>query len=220
MKKDIQYGGFPLVAKESYNRPKDRAKTIKDPKGNTWTLVESDPKYNSRDFVVYKNDKGQHYLGVRGTDVFKGDTKKFQDLGEDLLIALGADKTGLSARNRKANNLLEKLRADVGDDSKIMVTGHSLGASVASNLVKKNKGKIGGEVYNPGSTPLSIVGNLQRGKPVKNLEIYSTGVDPLSASAFYSVKAEKKERVPLKEGVGNPHSLEHFEDLDPGVGEL
>ena len=212
VKKSInQVGGNVVVASESYKDPsaRDREITIA---GKQYII---DDNYNKRDFVAYKNpESGDTYLGIRGTDVTKK-KKGLDDLWEDAQIATGIEKLYVTTRNAKAQRLTEQLIKEAGGDkSKVHLSAHSLGSTVALNTGKKYGVSV--DAYNPGSSPLQLWTNLKSIlKTGKNdlTRIYSTGVDPISATAYYLFPASKKIKLPWT--ASDPHSLSNFNSLIP-----
>lgn len=205
-----QHGGNVLVAKESYKKVPERERELTIG-GEKYYL---DDNLNKRDFVAYKNpDTGEVYMGIRGTELGKGKGRALDDLWEDALIATGAEKLFTTTRNKKAERLAQQLIDEAGGDkSKVKLAAHSLGGSVALNTGKKLGLHV--DAYNPGSSPLQLYTNLKQVlKPSKGLtNIYSTGVDPISAMAYYLFPGNKRKS---EWTAGDPHTLSNFDNLIP-----
>jgi len=208
--KQTKYGLLSSLAYSKTN--KERAEMLKkfDKDGN-WELL---PEYSGRHASVYKSTRtNEIVISVRGTDLKSKDTR-YKDLRTDIGIAAGVSKFG--KRNAQITKLVRKVRRDF-PDTKPVLTGHSLGARIASDVAKKEE--IPAVVYNKGSSPMDIIGYLKDklfGAKKHDITHFNTNkglvVDPVSISSAV-LSGDENEIVKQKKG-NNPHSLTNFIDKD------
>ncbi len=145
-------GLFVQLSKDVYMVPRTDREGYKD-----YNPVEGGP-----DYEIYSN--GEKYVfACRGTDFGKS-----RDIKADILVVLSQIKK--SARYKRLKSHLQNLVNKVGKN-KIKLTGHSLGARIATELSREFD--IPATVYNMGSSPLDIPKNLYtkvKCKFNKNLE--------------------------------------------------
>jgi hypothetical protein len=146
---------------------------------NEW-MVEK--YHNNAEHGVWINNKLKEIkVAFRGTDNLK-------DLGTDAYLALGKLKN--TDRYKKEDNLIQQLKR-MYPNYKITLTGHSLSASIASELSKKYN--LEGSGFNAG---FGISGNINN----PNFTHYRTSTDPISILG--KIRGQKFETV---DGVG--HSI-------------
>jgi hypothetical protein len=136
-------------------------------------------------------------IAHRGTD-----PKLASNLSTDFAVALG-----LEGMTRRFSNAAEK---DAGTQEKykgykVSLTGHSLGATIATHSSKQNNLKA--YLFNAGSGILNPSHYIRTQKQNRNVTHFSTAADPLSLTAKF--KPHKQVIVSRKPG-NNPHSLDNF----------
>ena len=173
------------------------------------------------------NDGTNTILAFRGTD-FK-DAKA--DLSADFNILLGANRDNMDAnllqpsRFQHAEDKFSAVEQKYGKDN-LMLTGHSLGGSIADYLGRKNS--VDAVVFNAGESPVGGVAGLTDSIPKQQTRFYTTGNDLISRSNLLYTERADIRIVPMKEenksSLFGSHSLTNFlppEDklpLKPFVG--
>ena len=159
------------------------------------------PKFTNINNTTFYNWQTQTIiLAIRGTDGNNELGERFNDLKTDLQLVLGRLRE--TSRYEDSKNMLDSIIAEY-PQIPIILTGHSLGASIANQLSIDYQ--IPCVLFNIASTPLSVVENplATRYTTNKPLEGY---IDILSVSdAIYndSIKVDKKNNK-------NIHSIENF----------
>ena len=131
-----------------------------------WEIVEN---LSDNYSTVFKN-KNDIVISYRGTN-----PTHLEDLVADTHIAIGNEKGSIRFQNALSKyNLVKQI---MGKNSNVIVTGHSLGGSLA-HYVAKNTGAES-HLFNLGSSPLDFVKNNTFDY---NENIYHIDGDPLSMS--------------------------------------
>jgi len=161
----------------------------------------------SRAFIDRRNDRV--IIANRGTDIT--DTN---DIAADIQIALDTEKT--HSRFTTAEDAFKAVR-DAYPDMDIILTGHSLGATVNRYVYERNKNDIH-EIYNfnPGSSPLAVLKSIKynplkllRTKRDKKIRNYHIKGDLISYFATLDPSAEHTILEPQYHS-NNPHSIRQF----------
>lgn len=185
----IQNGGDDIDVKlndEVYKKPDKRNDTIEG--------FVLDKELSNKRTSVYNNPVNNETRVVhRGTDLLSA-----KDLKDDVLLSVGLLNKHTSQRVKNAHDITVKAKEKY-NINKIHHTAHSLGGEVTKSVMSKNDT---GDVYNPGVSPISILSE----KKHKNLNQYTTGIDPISISSLIG-----KNKVTLvKPKKLNVHSLDNF----------
>lgn len=158
------------------------------------------------DRALLVNEQGKGVITIRGTaPTEKG--KALRDLATDTAILFGqGEKTPrYIATDLFLQNAMQKGVKD------ITAVGHSLGGHQALYLGKKYNIPV--KAYNPAfSFPdiaRSAVERLQWGKRNPNIQIYTTGTDPISIGSLLNVSQNVKRVKPTKPWLSS-HALEQF----------
>lgn len=119
----------------------------------------------------YPNKPDEIIYTVRGTDPTSA-----QDLYADSFIAMGLNVNN-SQRYTNAEEKLIRLKQTY-PDANIILTGHSLGASIVAELSKKYD--LEGHAFNIGSSPMEYLTGYPQGN--NRLTVYHISGDPISIS--------------------------------------
>jgi len=146
---------------------------------------------SSNDIHTYKhNTENHHIIAHRGTDLH-ADTAK-RDLKTDLkiLIGQGSHTKVFKDRAKETENIVKKLK-EQDPETKIHVTGHSLGGTTAqhalvkSKVVRDNVESL--DTFNAGTSPLQKKGLAKSNPAYKEIASKAThhriGGDDISGSA-------------------------------------
>lgn len=146
------------------------------------------------------HDGNKTYVSFRGT-------ANASDIATDAALAFGAENK--TKRFRDSQNLLDSVIKKYGREN-LVLTGHSLGGSIASTLGRKND--IEAHVFNPGSSINSVRSELSKqilgDDRTTKVYNYSTGSDPISWLARGSSGNDEFIYVPPS-GL-NTHGLSNF----------
>jgi hypothetical protein len=158
--------------------------------------------------IIYNPKTKEVITSVRGTDL-SNPKRRYKDLRTDALIALGVDRF-LSKRTKHVKSVFKNTQAKY-PSYEHTISGHSLGAKVASNISKSTG--TPSVVFNKGSSPLSsnpVTNALSRMFAKDNKTIHHTTkeVDPISISAKLFDRDETKS-ISKKADLG-AHDLENF----------
>lgn len=156
------------------------------------------PYQSTKKRAFYFNPKTQEYIiSQRGTD-----PKDLEDLSNDGLIAGG--NLDRSRRYKEEKKFIEFLKRR--GDKNIKLVGHSLGGTLSKELARELD--LPAVVFSSGEglSKRNLGQNIRermegrRGK----IKSYKTAFDPVS---FLNVAGYV---VPMKEGIKNPHALDHY----------
>lgn len=198
-----QVSFYAKIANISYILPKRRQEYIKDNLPNlVYDMVDSD----EHQAVLLDNSKKIVYISVRGTELGLGYKRAFEDLIQDSLVSLR-----LTLNSRRFNHI-EKVLLRIMKKYpryKIVLSGHSLGSSISSELSKKYN--IESHNFSTGSGRRSLMDFDPREKQKydKNkIHYYHTPeFDLLSSSS--KILPGKHYYIPKKPGLSS-HSLNNF----------
>lgn len=175
---------YVKLNKEVYEKPDNRKANLE---GFTYVPSQSD-----KDNAVYQSQKDKKIVIV-----FRG-SAKIKDLKADLGVATGnLQKT---SRHDSSEELVKKMKT-LFPDYKIILTGHSLGGSLAVSMASKHD--LPAVVFNAGHT-------LGKDNKDSDITFYTKEGDPVSMLGANSYKNVKM----IKGSHGNAlkdHSLSNFE---------
>lgn len=150
---------------------------------------------------------GKAVITIRGTTP-KEKSNALRDLATDTAILFGqAEKTPrYIATDMFLQNAMNKGYSDIS------AVGHSLGAHQALYLGKKYGVKT--TAFNPAFSFKDIAKSVGEritlgGKKYKNIEIYTTGTDPISFGSLLNISQDVKRIKPTKPWLSS-HALEQF----------
>jgi hypothetical protein len=179
------------LANETYNMLGNKSKQERIDKINeniADTGYRAIPSKSNRDIVYFQNDDTKTVtISHRGTDVTGKKTK--QDVGADLMFALGAEKH--SKEFKKRRDTTSKLVKDIPDDYKLNMSGHSYGYGSMVDTIKNKKNvrdkliKSGGlaEGFNGASSPFTKKASKTRQKELQDSVIHHRIDDDLVSKA-------------------------------------
>ena len=184
-------------------------------KSGNWVI---DPSLSSRHQTVFVSTKTKEVVvAVRGTDVLSKDTR-WKDVKTDLGIAAGVSHLG--KRYKSVAKIVDKA-ADKYDTKPVM-SGHSLGGKIASDIARSKDLK--GVIYNAGSSPVDVFAAIKRkllGAKKPDIEHHNTNigkrVDPVSISK--RLLGDEKNMPVVGNQELNPHALDNFVDTEGQIGE-
>jgi len=174
---------------------------------------------NANRHVFHHPTTGKTVIAYRGTQIHNAG-----DLLTDAAIAAGFEEH--TRRYHESQEVLKRAVQKYGKEN-IHLTGHSLGGSIALHLA--NEYGVSASVYNPAFTPLDVAESKRSGfhmrygilpewihpDPAKqrNIHIFTTGVDPISAlslkSSGYSVFVVRPRSL-------NVHTIDNFTSHNRG----
>jgi hypothetical protein len=193
------------LSSEAYRKPEDRAENVDG--------YQLDKGLSNKKTLVYNNpNTKQTIVAHRGTVL----TDK-NDLKNDAKLLTGNLES--SKRVKNATKITKEAEKKYSD-SQLSSTGHSLGSAVAqraSKGVSVENSKVTG--YNSAVTPLDAVKNIMNNKECKNnnsekcrrlrnVELNTTGIDPVSGLALLGHAGTTKVKKPKSI---NTHSLSNFQ---------
>ncbi len=181
---DFQTARMARLADVSYKSGSERDRAIRD------LHLQNTMYSNDENAVLLNPQDGKIYVSIRGTDTWG-------DVGTDSLLAIG--KQDLTARYARENALIQTLIEKYGAQN-IVLTGHSLGGSIADDLHQKYD--IASYEFNPG---LSNNG-LLNSKKISNHQIYYASDDPIATLSRLS----NAETHSYDFSTWNSHSLSNF----------
>ena len=184
---------------------------------------EIQPETDSNHLVVKDSKTGKIHVAIAGTDIENEKGNRLKDLGTDALVTFGLGKLG--NRYRSSDKKVSLLKEKHGKDN-LVLSGHSLGGSIVSDLVHKHD--IEGHSFNRGGSHHTFSTNKYKAlhpthrERAKKNNVYLTApslsgsvVDPLSIGTSADPLANVKFIQPKKlkkgqEGVISHHSVHHF----------
>ena len=189
--------GSESFASESYKGKNKRAQEVDG--------YKYDRASSNKNIAIYKNDQGKAIVANRGTDL-SSKKKAVEDLKNDALIVLGKTNK-LGHRVEKTKKAINNLQSQGYD---VTATGHSLGARVTYEAVKKGNTKA--DLYSVGSSPAD---KIKKNKTTNtNITSYRNKYDPVASNA--GSLGIKNDNVNSKLHA-NPHALDHFKQAGGGV---
>ena len=178
------------LAAAAYEKPNDRLEWLKD-KGITEYDIDNEFS-NEKEFVAHNPDTKKTVYSIRGTV-----PTNISDLASDLAIAYDTEKVfKLGSRYndslKKANSVINKYGKE-----NTTLTGHSLGATISSNIGKELD--LSSYNYNTGSSLADLGHGVRKRIGCKvtdseacerdrtNTKYYRTTIDPISLSSISQV---------------------------------
>jgi hypothetical protein len=178
------------IARASYNN--------KTPNGFSKVRDMSD-----RRSKVYRDNKnGDIYVGFRGTQ-----PTNLNDLRSDLNIL-----NGTQSKDNRFIESAEKVKniKQIFPDSKVYLTGHSLGSKISQDIARSQKGIAGSFNFSPGTNPLIEGFTKNFGKTSKTSQYnYATRFDPISSPSLL-IKRKNEENKYVKLKGFDPHTLMNY----------
>lgn len=157
------------------------------------------------DRVYFESDTHPPVIAFRGTDL-KSKSRMWRDIYTDTAVLFGKFEKSPRAIGNEAfvqDILQTKKTAPI-------LTGHSLGGLGAS-IISKEYG-LKGKVYNPAfgipEVAKSFRERILEQRRIPQLEIYTTGKDPISMGAMFSLTGKVYKKKP-KAGISS-HALQQF----------
>ena len=189
--------GSESFASEAYRGKNKRAEEVEG--------YKYDRSKSNKNIAVYKNAEGKAIVANRGTDL-SSKKKALEDLKNDALLV--ADKTNkLGNRVQKTKKAIKSLENEGYD---VTATGHSLGARVTYEAVKKGNTKA--DLYSVGSSPADKIKKHKVSN--QNITSYRNKYDPVAMNA--NSLGIKNDKVNSKLHV-NPHALDNFKQSGGGI---
>jgi len=198
---NVSIEDYVFMSKSAYSRT--NWKSMHVPKNFDILKNYSDDKC-----TVFTDNNHHVVVSVRGTDVTSMD-----DIKEDGRIVAGSSME--SPRTQHVMAIAQRLRADY-PDSKLTLTGHSLGGRIAANVAVKLD--VLAVTFNQGTTPLaSNYANIDNNHI--NVIHFTTAADLTSVSSLFNTnKHEKYIVVQPKKVSGNAitgnHSIDEFTNVN------
>ena len=194
---------------DTYAKLSDSAYKPMHDDSHVGTGYDLDQDLSNRNRKVFHNpDTGKAVIAYRGTN-----PRNIKDLATDALLAAGFKH--FSSRFRNAEKAAKAAVSKYGKDN-VVLTGHSLGGSQALHV--NSRQKLETHAFNPGVSPLEkspfkavfdhVMSAVFRKKTRSNAHVYTTGKDPISATAPY-IHADSKIHV-VKATQKNKHSIKNF----------
>lgn len=208
------------IANESYRKKFNRKENI-----NGYEYIES---LSNDKLAVYRKNN-EYILSSRGTSF--DPSRRNDDIAADLAILKGTEKHSqiFQTRIKNIENIIRQIKSN-NPDSKIELTGHSLGGQTSiqamnNKFINDNVTKV--ITFNPGTSPLSkftgdsskIENHIVKGDPISQFKVpgekieYSSKrkVTPinLGINLFTSGFTQKQ-----LNGIANNHSMNLF--ITPG----
>lgn len=190
-----------MVNKEIYQKNLQVAHAVynnKTPDGFSKVRDMSD-----RRSKVYRDNKnGDIYVGFRGTQ-----PTNLNDLKTDLNIL-----NGTQSKDNRFIQSTEKVKnvKQLFPDSKVYLTGHSLGGKISQDIGRTEKGIAGSFNFSPGTNPIvegftKIFGDKSK-TPQFN---YATRFDPISSPALI-INRQNEENKYVNWKAFDPHTLMNY----------
>lgn len=181
--------------------------------------------------LYYDRQRGNYILSIAGTNVdgVKGTGRKAEDLITDAVLAMGGmNYAKMMPRYKQSQRELKKVREMIGD-AELILTGHSLGGSLARSLGIEHD--LESHSFAPGSSPISAFKDFnqalvspeirQRLKKNQSYHTIDDGIDILSHSDSFNPftnnyvfelrrDSKGKRHKELKKSVLPHHSIVNF----------
>jgi hypothetical protein len=164
---------YALFSKGAYMRKSDNRQKILDDYKIGYTL---DQRESTKDIAIYKKNDGVLSDDPDVVMAFRG-TKYFRDVLADKKITMSEiEKSG---RFKKSYKLFQKVfNQSVDNDKTMVVTGHSLGGSIAAAIGRLDT--IPSITFNPGSGASVLTKDQHMGNSVQYTTNGSDQADPIS----------------------------------------
>jgi hypothetical protein len=201
---------YAKMSQEAYQEPDKRSDSI----GGFELLKDHS---NELVAVYFLEDKDLYVLAIKGTDTLK------ELVVDDLLLAMGIELKDSPPRLNQwtVEKGFFRLLEEKGGESKVHVTGHSLGGNIAMNMALTfNKLITAGHVFNAGapidewftlpfSRDIGRIGRWMRGKELSSDNFWHHHIvgDPLSG-----IFDKAKFQVNYNGYITNPHTVDNFSD--------
>ena len=207
---------YGTASQSAYLRNRSDRQNLMNKNGlGEWKL---DMELSNKEHTVYNNkNTGEVIFSVRGTDISNQQGGKAADLATDGVLMLGLEK--ITPRYKRSKKGLEKTQ-DKYKGKKIIISGHSLGGKIGSELAKEKK--LEAHVFNQGSTVAhgrrGVIERLAGGKKAKEqkkrINHYVVVGDAISNSSFFDPSITNHIVEPNPEvkrpGVMYWHDTSHF----------
>ena len=125
----------------------------------------------------------------------------FRDLGSDILVSLSLTEKG--NRFKKGENTINDVKRKYPSYS-IVLTGHSLGGSIARELSRKYKYEA--HIFEAGSSPIDIAKDIIGRDEQEQITSHINPLDPIAISGI----TQKNNVVIEKPTIANVHSIRQF----------
>lgn len=214
-----------VLAQAVYLKKKDRMKEVEKYYGDRFEML---PESDNAHLIVVDTETGKVHFAIRGTDITNTNGKRIKDLGTDILAGMGLHRIG--SRYKNSDKKLNKIKKTY--ENEIVLTGHSLGATITRDLSLKHN--LESHSFNSGGShktfgmPLISSLHPKNKEKIKKNNVYftkpkgikadwlsiGTSLDPMANVKWIEPKKLSKD----KKGVLEGHSIHHFFPHKPEHG--
>lgn len=197
-RKERDYAVLSKAAYSGSNYLKRKVVRELDTQGK-WTLNN---KLSHAETSVFESGN-QVVIAYRGTKLNQDvSTLVSGDLSSDLLLAIGGE--GYLNRFKDASSEFQRIRESYGSDKEYILTGHSLGGSIARYVHNANKNDVKeSHLFNPGAGMSAIFDP----SVYDNMYVYHVSGDAISVLANYN--DSNVTSFDAKSGSGS-HTVDNF----------